>query len=55
MNSGQRVRYVGISGRADGPTGRISRVCRDHVKVRWDDGRTDEVHPDSIVAVGRPT
>ena len=50
--TGQRVRYVGLFGLADdGPVGRVSRVCKAYVKVRWDDGRYDDVHPESIRAV----
>lgn len=52
--SGQRVKYVGISGKVDGPTGRVSRVCKAYVKVRWDDGHCDDVHPESITVVPRP-
>lgn len=48
--AGQRVRYVGITGRADGPSGRVIRVCRAWVRVRWDDGRSDQVHPEDIQA-----
>lgn len=51
LSNGQRVKYVGITGRADGPVGRVSRVCRAYVKVRWDDGRREDVHPEDIVRV----
>lgn len=51
LSTGQRVKYVGIFGDVDGPTGRVSRVCRGYVKVRWDDGRNDDVHPEDIRAV----
>lgn len=51
LSTGQRVKYVGIFGDADGPTGRVSRVCRGYVKVRWDDGRCDDVHPEDVAAV----
>ncbi|WP_157896127.1 hypothetical protein [Mycobacteroides chelonae] len=43
--NGDRVRYVGISGRADG---RVSRVMKSGVRVRFDDGRTETVHPEDI-------
>ena len=46
--AGQRVKYVGIHGRADGPSGRVTRVCRAWIRVRWDDGGTDQVHPEDI-------
>lgn len=48
FTSGQRIRYVGITGRADGPAGRVTRVCRAWIRVRWDDGRTDQAHPEDI-------
>lgn len=48
---GARVRWVGMHGRADGPTGRVSRVCAGWVRVRWDSGDTEQVHPEDI----RPT
>lgn len=48
LATGQRVRYVGVTGRADGLTGRVSRVCRAYVRVRWDDGTIDQVHPEDI-------
>lgn len=50
LTTGQRVRYVGITGRAAGPAGRVTRVCQAYVQVRWDDGRTDQVHPEDIQA-----
>lgn len=52
FSAGQRVRYVGITGQADGPVGRVSRVCKGYVRVRWD-GRSDydQVHPDDIRVV----
>lgn len=46
--SRQRVRWVGIHGRGDGPTGRVSRVCRGYVLVRWDSGAVEQVHPEDI-------
>lgn len=49
FTTGQRVRYVGLTGRADGPSGRVTRVCRAWVRVRWDDGRAEQVHPEDIV------
>lgn len=47
--TGDRVRYVGISGRTDGPHGRVSRVMKSGVRVRFDDGRIEVVHPEDIV------
>lgn len=46
--SGQRVKYIGISGLADGPCGRVIRQYKSGVRVRWDDGRTETVHPQDI-------
>lgn len=51
LRTGQRVRYVGITGSADGPVGRVSRVCKAYVRVRWDDGRIDQVHPADLRSV----
>lgn len=48
-HTGDRVRYVGITGRADGPHGRVSRVTKSGVKVRFDDGRIETVHPEDIL------
>lgn len=45
---GQRVRWVGIHGRGDGLRGRVSRVLRAGVRVRWDDGRVEVVHPEDV-------
>lgn len=53
LTTGQRVRSVGIHSRADGPTGRVSRVCRAFVRVHWDDGRVKDAHPEDIQAVTR--
>ncbi|WP_422747900.1 hypothetical protein ACN27E_07525 [Mycobacterium sp. WMMD1722] len=51
LKSGRRVQYVGIHGTADGPTGRVSRVLKAAVRVRWDDGRLDDVHPADLRVV----
>lgn len=48
FTSGQRVKYIGIHGRTDGPVGRISRVCRGWIRVRWDGGSVEQVHPEDI-------
>ncbi|BCI83451.1 hypothetical protein MTY66_50760 [Mycolicibacterium sp. TY66] len=49
LRTGQRVRYVGLFGDGtDGPTGRVSRVCRGYVKVRFDDGRLEDLHPEGL-------
>lgn len=52
FNNGDRVKYIGMSGRADGPTGRVIRQYKAAgVRVRWDDGRTDTVHPDGLAVI----
>jgi hypothetical protein len=51
VRRGMHVRYVGIGGRADGPTGRVVSVSTAGVRVRWDDGRTELVHPDDVKVV----
>jgi hypothetical protein len=49
---GQRVRYVGIAARAtNGPVGIVVSVSKRGVRVRWDVGRVELVHPDDIRAV----
>lgn len=49
--SRQRIRWVGIHGRETGPLGDVIRQLRDAVRVRWDDGRIEDVHPEDIVAI----
>ena len=49
FRTGDRVQYVGLTGRADGPHGRVIRVMKSGVKVRWDSGQLDAVHPEDIV------
>lgn len=45
----QRVQYIGVTGRATGPTGRVIREFKSGVRVRWDDSGVHEtVHPDSL-------
>lgn len=44
----QRVQYIGVTGRATGPTGRVIREFKSGVRVRWDDGVHETVHPDSL-------
>jgi uncharacterized protein YodC (DUF2158 family) len=50
---GDRVRYAGGGGLHAGPVGTVTGVSRDGVRVRWDDGRRELVHPDDIQAVTR--
>ena len=51
LAAGQRVRYVGIHGTTNGPTGRVSRTLKGAIRVRWDDGTTTDVHPEGIRAI----
>lgn len=51
FTNGQRVKYVGMFGETDGPTGRVIRQYKSGVRVRWDDGNTYSVHPEDIRAV----
>ena len=51
FTTGQRVRYVGIHGTTNGPTGRVSRTLKGAIRVRWDDGTTTDVHPEGIQAI----
>lgn len=46
--NGQRVKYVGISGLAEGPVGRVIRQYKSGVYVRWDGGDKYSVHPGDI-------
>lgn len=55
LATGRRVRYVGLTGRDDGPTGRVSRVLKAAVRVRWDDGRIEDVHPESLSVLSGST
>jgi hypothetical protein len=46
---GDRVRYIGLSGRADGPEGVVQTVSKVGLRVRWDTGAIELVHPDDVV------
>lgn len=48
FNNGQRVKYVGMFGETDGQRGQVIRQYKSGVRVRWDDGRTETVHPQDI-------
>lgn len=43
-----RIQYVGIFGDKAGPIGRVIREYRSGVRVRYDDGRQETVHPDDL-------
>lgn len=48
FRNGQRVKSVGLVGNYDGPEGRVSRMVKGGVKVRWDSGVVEVVHPDGL-------
>lgn len=50
----QRVRYVGISGAADGPSGRVWRVTKSGVWVTLADGSRTCWHPDDVRPAAEP-
>ncbi len=46
---GAKVRYIGLDGHADGPVGRIIRIERTGLRVRWENATQPEiVHPDDV-------
>lgn len=47
LKSRQLVTYVGINGQYRKP-GKVSRVLRDCVRVRFDNGRVEDVHPHDL-------
>ncbi|MGV0627232.1 hypothetical protein [Mycolicibacter minnesotensis] len=50
---GARIRYVGIHGRETGPCGKVIRQLRcGDVRVRWDDRRVEDVHPEDVQPIG---
>lgn len=53
LTTGQRVRYVGLSGQVDGLTGRVSRVCKGYIKVKLDNGLVENYHPHDVRVVSR--
>jgi len=50
FTAGQRVRFVGTFGNADGPTGKVWRVTAYGVWVTFPDGR-QLMHPEDIAVV----
>lgn len=48
---GTPVRYVGITGVADGPTGRIVKVLKTGPIVEFDDGGRHQIHPRDLTAI----
>lgn len=47
LRSRQRVVYVGMRGNQYIPC-RVSRVLKDCVRIRHDDGRVEDVHPEHL-------
>ncbi len=49
---GRRIKFVGMLRSAQEQTqGRITRVSAGGLGVKWDDGRVEVVHPDSVVFI----
>lgn len=46
--TGKRVQYVGMSGKTDGPIGKVWRVTRYGVWVTFQDGSRQQLHPDGL-------
>lgn len=46
--AGKRVQYVGMSGRTDGPVGKVWRVTRFGVWVTFEDGSRQQLHPEGL-------
>lgn len=49
IKPGTRVRYIGILGRTDGPTGRVLTVSRYGLRIRWNNGPVELVHPEDVI------
>jgi hypothetical protein len=51
---GQRVVFVGLSGRVDGPVGTVRGISAAGLRVLWRGyKRTEQVHPDDVREAGR--
>lgn len=50
--SGQRVQYVGLTGKADGPIGTVWRVTTRGVWVTYPDLGRQQHHPEDLRLVG---
>ncbi|QSZ54503.1 hypothetical protein RI444_07605 [Paenarthrobacter sp. AT5] len=46
--AGKRVKYVGMSGKTDGPVGRVWRVTSLGVWVTWENGERQQCHPEGL-------
>ncbi|WP_427129315.1 hypothetical protein [Pseudarthrobacter sp. S9] len=51
--AGQRVKFTGMFGNADGPTGKVWRVTNGGVWVTLPDGSRQQWHPEDITVVPR--
>lgn len=46
--TGKRVKFVGMFGNADGPTGKVWRVTSRGVWVTFADGHREQLHPEDL-------
>ncbi|BCW85055.1 hypothetical protein NicSoilE8_27280 [Arthrobacter sp. NicSoilE8] len=46
--AGRRVQYVGMTGKADGPVGKVWRVTSRGVWVTWENGERQQCHPEGL-------
>jgi hypothetical protein len=49
--AGKRVKYVGMSGSANGPIGRVWRVTSRGVWVTWENGERQQCHPEGLTVL----
>lgn len=46
--AGKRVQFVGMTGKTDGPIGKVWRVTRYGVWVTFEDGSRQQLHPEGL-------
>lgn len=46
--AGKRVQFIGMTGTADGPTGKVWRITKSGVWVTFEDGHREYFHPEDI-------
>lgn len=46
--TGKRVKFVGMFGNVDGPTGKVWRVTNHGVWVTYADGHREQHHPEDL-------
>lgn len=49
--TGQRVKFVGMLGKTDGPVGKVWRVTGRGVWVTFEDGHREQLHPEDLRVV----